>query len=369
MSFGVYIHWPFCRSKCPYCDFFSKVKSDVPQDMLIDKYVDDLAYYAAKTKRRKVSSLFFGGGTPSLLTPKNVERVIDAVDKFWGFGDNVEISLEANPNTNKPNLFEDLRKAGINRLSLGVQSLNDESLKFLGRTHSVEDALLAAEKVVRVFDNHSADMMYALPNQNKAMWQKELMQFCSLGFRHLSLYQLMIEEGTVFAKKGVQALNDDAAVALYTMTGEVLAEYGYKQYEVSNYAKNGFECRHNKLYWQGDDYVGVGQGAHGRISVDGQVWAVEHCRKMEALTKEERAEELVLMGLRLVEGINKKHFEDCCGLRFDDFVSKEKKQELEQSGLIQDTDTKVKVTKKGFVLLNKIIESLVCYSPISINNN
>lgn len=359
---GIYIHWPFCRSKCPYCDFFSRVEKDVPQNELVDAYLDDIKYYAELADVKTVGSVFFGGGTPSLLTAKNVERIIDQIAASWQLEKGAEISLEANPNTDRPGMFADLRAAGVNRLSLGIQSLRPEGLKFLGRTHSVAEALRAADEVLRVFDNHSADLIYARPGQQTQEWAEELEQLCGLGFRHLSLYQLTIEEGTVFAKKGIAAADEETAVKLYELSNRILAEKGYPRYEVSNYAQPGYQCRHNKLYWQGDDYVGIGAGAHGRLHCGGKILAATHRRQLEELSPSERAEELILMGLRLDEGIDKVHFKECCGKDFSAPTDA-----LIAAGLLEDTPQYVRATARGFLLLNKIIEELVCYAPAAVD--
>lgn len=197
---GVYIHWPFCRSKCPYCDFFSRVKKDVDQAAIVDGYLADLEYYRGLNDGYTVDSVFFGGGTPSLLEPKQIARILDKIAALWPLSEQPEISLEANPNTDRPGLFADLRAAGINRLSLGVQALNDADLRFLGRTHGVKEALASVDSVLKNFDNHSLDLIYARPGQTPAAWERELRQ-AALGMKHLSLYQLTIEEGTVFALK------------------------------------------------------------------------------------------------------------------------------------------------------------------------
>lgn len=356
---GIYIHWPFCRSKCPYCDFFSKVQKNVPQDKLVDEYLEDIEYYAETADIKDIGSVFFGGGTPSLLSAHNIERILNKIAGCWHLDKNAEISLEANPNTNHDGMFADLKKAGINRLSLGIQSLRSNQLKFLGRTHSLEDALRSAEEVLRVFDNHSADVIYTLPGQNEKEWRAELCELDNLGFRHLSLYQLTIEDGTIFAKKGIVPADEDAAARLYELSNNLLAEYGYQRYEVSNYAQAGFECRHNNLYWQGDDYVGIGNGAHGRLHIGGKIFATTHKRQLEELTADERAEELLLMGLRLKEGINKRHFVECCGIELEKTINLEALKNLSAQGLLENTAEYLRATDAGFLVLNKIIEELV----------
>ena len=367
MPFGIYIHWPFCRSKCPYCDFYSKVQKDVPQDKIVNEYIEDIKYYAEITNHQKITSIFFGGCTPSLLTPTNIERIISSIAKNWHLDTNIEISLEANPNTDSPTLFSDLHSAGINRLSLGIQSLKHDGLKYLGRTHSVKEALSSAEKVLKIFSNHSADFIYALPNQNQVSWQEELTQICSLGFKHLSLYQLTIEDGTIFAKKGIQPADEDTAIKLYNLSNQILSQYGYNHYEVSNFAQPLYESKHNKLYWQGDDYLGIGPSAHGRIRINNKIVATTHHRQQEELTIYERAEELILMGLRLTAGINKQKFKQNCGLDFDKIILPQIINNLSQEQLIENTPHTIKATSKGFLVLNKIIEDLIC-NTVHINN-
>jgi len=359
-NFGIYIHWPFCLSKCPYCDFYSRVAKNHNQDDLINEYLDDLNYYYEITQERTVTSIFFGGGTPSLISAANIERIIDFIDKHWKLSSQAEISLEANPNTQTPTLFSDLRQVGINRLSLGVQALNDADLKFLGRTHSVNDALKAIDDVTKYFNNHSMDLIYARPQQTLSQWQTELQQAVGFGFKHLSLYQLTIEEGTVFAKKGICAMNDETAAELYAFTNQFLSRNGYPRYEVSNYAQPDFQCRHNLLYWQGDEYLGIGRGAHGRLKKDGRFYALTYKRLADELSAAERAEELIIMGLRLSQGIDKCRFKDICGIDFDNFINQNKMNLLQQSGLIENTKQNLHATEKGFLLLNHLIEELCC---------
>lgn len=355
---GIYIHWPFCRSKCPYCDFFSEVKKDVPQSELIKEYLQDLEYYRLLNDSYQVDSIFFGGGTPSLLEPKYIGEIIDTVTKLWNCTNELEISLEANPNTNQPNLFSDLKTAGINRLSLGVQALNEQDLKFLGRTHSLKEAELAIDQVLKSFENHSIDLIYARPNQTENLWLSELSQAASFGFKHLSLYQLTIEENTVFAKKGYKAAEEEIAQRLYQLTEEVLNQNGYYQYEISNYAKNGFECRHNLGYWQGDDYVGVGRGAVGYIHHQNQLFNTTHRCRLEQVFPEQRAEELIIMGLRLNKGINKQRFLQQCGIELLSFINLKNLDKLMAEKLVAEDDNHLYVTSKGRMLLNYVIERL-----------
>lgn len=357
VPFGIYLHWPYCLSKCPYCDFYKEVRKDVPQEEIINGYLEELDFYHRLTADKTVSSIFFGGGTPSLIEPQYLEKIITYISKLWPMSSQVEISLEANPNSNKPRLFSDLKTAGINRLSLGVQALNEADLKFLGRTHNKEQALLAIEEVIKTFNNHSIDLIYARPQQDIQAWNQELQQAVSFGFKHISLYQLTIEEGTFFAKKGIKPLEEEAAATMYSLTADYLNTHGYPQYEVSNY---GQPCRHNLLYWQGDDYLGIGKSAHGRFNYYGKIYASVHPRQLEELTTQERAEELVIMGLRLNSGINKQHFQEICGLDFDNFINQEQLHTLVQEQYIENTLQSIKATPKGFLVLNKLIEELCC---------
>ena len=345
---GIYIHWPFCLSKCPYCGFFSRVQKKVPQAELIKEYLADLAYYRSLNDNYRVESIFFGGGTPSLLEPQHIAAIIDKVQSLWSCADDLEISLEANPNSNHPNLFTDLKSAGINRLSLGVQALKEEDLKFLGRTHSLQDAYQAIDSVLKNFDNHSMDLIYARPKQSPALWEQELQQAAKLGFKHLSLYQLMIDEETAFAKKGVKVLEDEPACELYELSGSLLKKNGYNQYEISNYAKTGFECRHNLGYWHGDDYVGVGNGAIGYLHHQDKIFMTSHPRILEEVSPQERAEELVIMGLRLNEGIDKKLI-----------PNPEKLEKLKAENLLEENGNKIRVTSEGRLLLDYVIVNLL----------
>ena len=356
---SVYFHWPYCKSKCPYCDFFKKVDPKVNQEALIESYINELEYYHALVPDRMVQSVFFGGGTPSLIKPALVEKLICCVAKLWPVSENVEISLEANPNTNKKALFADLKGAGINRLSLGVQALNDDDLRFFGRTHTLKEALESIESVIQTFDNHSIDLIYARPNQKLEDWLKEIDKAASFGLKHLSLYQLTIEEGTVFDMRGIKPLDDEKATRMYEQTVCFLRKKGYERYEVSNFAKDGFESVHNKCYWKGDDYIGIGESAHGRLKTGGKHYAFVHPHTCEALTPSERAEELVLVGLRLKEGINKAHFKEICGFKTDDFINKDKLRELIEAGLLENTPETLKATDKGFLLIDKLALELL----------
>lgn len=355
---AVYIHWPYCKSKCPYCDFYKQLAHNVEQGKIVAEYIKALQKYHELLPSRKIKSIFFGGGTPSLMEPRYVAQIIDEISGLWSILENAEISLEANPNSRCQTLFADLKNAGVNRLSLGVQALNDTDLRFLGRTHNLEKARLCLNEAVQTFDNHSADLIYARPQQSLTEWETELEEITAYGLRHISLYQLTIEENTVFARKGVQALDDDKTVEMYDFTRDFLASRGYPQYEVSNFAPQGFVSVHNMTYWQGGDYIGIGQSAHGRLHSGGKMLATVYPFVDEELTPQERAEELLLMGLRLTEGINKSDFKQICGLYLSDIINKEKLQQLKELRLLEETTDALRVTYDGFPLLNKIIEEL-----------
>ena len=356
---GIYLHWPYCKSKCPYCDFFSVVKRNVNQDEIIDGYLRQLEQYKNLLGDRHIKSVFFGGGTPSLIKPENITKILTKIDELWGLPSTAEISLEANPNTNKQDMFASLHRAGINRLSLGVQSLDDTELKFLGRTHNSNQALQAIDEVLSNFANHSIDLMYALPDQNIAGWQKQLEKICNFGFKHLSLYQLTIEEGTVFARKNVKPLDEEQAAELYQFTTRFLTSQGYNRYEVSNYANLGYECVHNQIYWQGGDYIGIGTSAHGRLRHNNKIYAQTDNLQLEELTSRERAAELIIMGLRLAAGINISDVKNYCGLDFAKYVNDDFKQQMIAQGLLQEDKLFLRASKQGFLVLDYLIEGLV----------
>lgn len=355
---AIYIHWPFCKSKCPYCDFFKQVNPRADQDKIVTEYIESLNKYHDLTGDRIIKSIFFGGGTPSLMKPPNVAKIIDYITKKWPISSNIEISLEANPNSHYANMFYELKNAGINRLSLGVQALNDDDLHFLGRTHNLELARQCLEETVKVFSNHSADLIYARPMQTWEKWQQELEEICKYGLKHISLYQLTIEEGTVFARKNVQPLDEDAAINMYNMTRLFLEKHNYKQYEVSNFAQTGYESRHNLTYWQGGEYLGIGASAHGRLCLNGQHIATEYPFIHSILSPQERAEELIIMGLRLTEGISKAQFYKTCCLQLTEFVNQKHLDELKELHLLEETETHLRPTKTGMLVLNRIISQL-----------
>lgn len=318
---ALYVHWPFCVSKCPYCDFNSHVREHVDQEAWRAAMLADLAHEAAVLPERRLGSIFFGGGTPSLMPPETVAAVIESAERHWGFEPGIEITLEANPSSVEAARFADLARAGVNRVSLGLQALDDDALAFLGRAHGVAEGLAALETAQSVFDRVSFDLIYARPDQDLAAWETELHRAIGFGTEHLSLYQLTIESGTRFAtlfEKGQLAAYDpDAAADLFEATRAITAAAGLPAYEISNHARPGAESRHNLTYWRYGDYAGVGPGAHGRRGglatmrhkkPENWMAAIErngHGLQLEdPLVPHERAVEALVMGLRIAEGVD-----------------------------------------------------------------
>ncbi len=369
-GFGLYIHWPFCQSKCPYCDFNSHVASAVDQNAWLTAYLREVDRLAAETKGRVMSSVFFGGGTPSLMNPEVVASIIERVRRSWPMTNSAEITLEANPGSVESGRFSGYRQAGVNRISMGIQALNDEDLRKLGRMHSASEALKAFDIARGLFERVSFDLIYARQGQTVQEWRAELGLALSYAIDHLSLYQLTIEEGTPFAarlaKGGLTGLPDeDRAVALFEATQEICSAAGLPSYEVSNHSKPGAESRHNLIYWRGGDYVGIGPGAHGRLTIDGVRWATECPRAPDewllsaspelpriALTSLEHAEEYVLMSLRLTEGLDMNRLTRIRGKAPDHSVL----DDLQDQGLLFIEDSKLIATTRGRMLLNAVIE-------------
>lgn len=357
---SIYIHFPYCRSRCPYCDFFRALKPRAfDERVFVERYLADLDGFLPYISGRELKSVFFGGGTPSILSPAAVEAVLSGISKRLSFSLEAEISLEANPNTFEREKFLAFRSSGINRLSLGVQALNAQDLKFLGRTHSLDDALKAMELGASSFPKFSIDLIYARPHQELEAWQQEIDLALSFGLKHISLYQLTIEEGTVFARKGVKALDEDVSASLYEQTIYYLRSRGLERYEVSNFAVPLHESVHNLVYWQGGDYLGLGDGAHGRFVAGGNIYATVDGRVSEKLTPLERAEELILMGLRIKEGINAGAFKRASSLDLFDFINHEALDMLISEKLIVADSQYIRLTDAGFLLLDEIVCRLV----------
>jgi putative oxygen-independent coproporphyrinogen III oxidase len=376
-AFGVYIHWPFCLSKCPYCDFNSHVRhAAIDESRFLAAFTREIATTAERIPSRTVSTVFFGGGTPSLMQPATVGAILDAVARHWTVSPDIEVTLEANPTSVEANRFRGYREAGVNRVSLGVQALDDAALAALGRMHSVGEALDAVAIARSTFGRYSFDLIYARPGQTPAAWRAELERALREAGDHLSLYQLTIEQETPFATlHAAGKLNvpdDDTARALYDTTQEVCGSHGLPAYEVSNHARPGGECRHNLVYWRGHEYAGVGPGAHGRLDIDGERHATATERRPESwlmrveaaghglvtddvLTRGERADEFLLMGLRLAEGIDPHRFAAIAGRGVDP----ERIAALRQHGLIDiDGSGRLRVTPEGFPVLDAVVADL-----------
>ena len=376
-GFGVYVHWPFCAAKCPYCDFNSHVRHQpVDQERFAAAFATELATMREKTGPREVTSIFLGGGTPSLMRPETVGAVLDAVAKNWTVPDGIEVTLEANPSSVEAERFRGYRAAGVNRVSLGVQALNDHDLRFLGRLHNVAEALAAIELARKTFPRLSFDLIYARPGQTPEAWEAELEEAIGHAADHLSLYQLTIEEGTRFhslhAAGKFEIPNGDEAADLYEVTQAVTAARGLPAYEISNHARPGAESRHNLTYWRYGEYVGVGPGAHGRF-VDNGRRVVTMAEKMpetwanlvearghgitggEVLTRSEEADEFLLMGLRLAEGIDLARYEALSGKGF----SPARLSVLQEEGLVAAVgNSRLRATPSGMIVLDAVVADL-----------
>jgi putative oxygen-independent coproporphyrinogen III oxidase len=377
-AFGVYVHWPFCLAKCPYCDFNSHVRHQPPdQKRYLDAFRADIAHRALIAPKRTVSSIFFGGGTPSLMQPETVAGILDAIAGAWSVAPDAEITLEANPTSVEAERFRGYRTAGVNRLSIGVQALHDGDLKALGRMHSVEEALKAVKTAASIFERYSFDLIYARsPQQTPAMWREELETAISHAAEHLSLYQLTIEPDTAFAalhRAGKLPIPDEAlGRALWDVTQEVTEKHGMPAYEISNHAKAGAESRHNLVYWRYQEYAGVGPGAHGRLLVDAErraqstekspeawlkaVEAIGHgLVENEALNPEEQGDEMLVMGLRLREGIDLARYQALSGR----VISPKQVAFLTGDGLVESIGkSRLRVTQAGFPVLDAIVADL-----------
>ncbi|GLQ39963.1 coproporphyrinogen III oxidase [Rhizobium albus] len=376
-GFGVYLHWPFCAAKCPYCDFNSHVRhKPVDQNRFVDAFRQEIAYTAGMTGPKTVTSIFIGGGTPSLMDPSTVGAILDTVARNWHVPDGIEITLEANPSSVEATRFRGYRDAGVNRVSMGVQALNDADLKVLGRLHDVEDALKAIRLAREIFPRLSFDLIYARPNQTVAAWEAELKQAIGYAVDHLSLYQLTIEEGTPFYalhKAGKLIVPDgDLSAELYEATQAITGEAGMPAYEVSNHARPGAESRHNLTYWRYGDYAGIGAGAHGRLTLNGTRIATATERmperwlemveargaahvEIEELEPEEQADELLLMGLRLTEGIEVSRWQALSGRPFDSA----RERDLIANGFLERLgNDRIRCTPAGMLILDAVVADL-----------
>jgi len=376
-DFGVYVHWPFCLSKCPYCDFNSHVRhAAVDEARFLRAFTTEIASTAARTGPRKVSTIFLGGGTPSLMQPETVGAILEAVGRHWTIATDAEVTLEANPSSVEAARFRGYRAAGVNRVSLGVQSLDDAALKALGRLHNAREALEAVAVARGIFERYSFDLIYARPEQTVASWKSEIERALKEAGEHLSLYQLTIEPDTPFAAlhAGGKLKIPDESLArdLYDTTQEVCARAGLPAYEISNHARPGAECRHNLIYWRAHEYAGIGPGAHGRLDIAGERHATATERRPEAwvmrveegghgvvsddvLLRQERADEFLLMGLRLKEGIDVERYATIAGKPLEEVqIAK-----LSELGFVEsDAKGRLRVTQAGFPVLDAVVADL-----------
>ncbi|MBL8710052.1 MAG: coproporphyrinogen III oxidase [Rhodospirillaceae bacterium] len=384
-GFGIYIHWPFCKAKCPYCDFNSHVRERIDEDAWRNAYLKELAHFAALTSDRTVTSIFFGGGTPSLMHPGTAQAVIEAVARYWRIVSDVEVTLEANPTSVEAGKLRDFRAAGINRVSLGIQALDDADLKFLGRQHNQDEALAALDLAAGVFDRFTFDLIYARPGQTPEAWAGELDRALAFAADHLSLYQLTIEPGTVFEQahaRGDFALPPEEVQAeLYEMTADRLGSAGLMAYEISNYARAGAESRHNLTYWRYGDYVGVGPGAHGRLTLGSdqptgrKIATRQHraperwlemvadgghaTRQFETVATPQRLSEMVMMGLRLAEGIPLARFEAETGQPLSDSLDGLRLRRLIAGGFLELSEDRLRASASGRQRLDAVLGELL----------
>ncbi len=375
-GFGLYLHWPFCQSKCPYCDFNSHVATSIDQKRWKTAYLAEIDRAGAETQGRVLNTVFFGGGTPSLMEPDLVAAVIARIRATWPMANDPEITLEANPGSIEAGRFRGFRDAGVTRISMGMQAMNDADLKRLGRLHSVAEARAAFDIARSTFDRVNFDLIYARQDQSLAHWRDELNEALTMAADHLSLYQLTVEDGTAFgdrlARGGLHGLpDDDLAADMYSLTQELCEAAGLPAYEVSNHAVPGAESRHNLIYWRGGDYIGIGPGAHGRLTIGGTRWATEAPKSpglwlqmveaarsggfaRNAVAGRDHAEEYLLMSLRLVEGTSADRFATLAGAPLDP----ERLQHLAGLGLLRVDDGRIRATGAGRMVLNGIIRDL-----------
>lgn len=379
-GFGVYAHWPFCRSKCPYCDFNSHVREAIDEARWQRAYLTELDHAAARTEREPVTSVFFGGGTPSLMPPATVAAILDRVAQRWPLAPDLEVTLEANPTSVEAAKLADFRAAGVNRVSLGVQSLDDAALRFLGRQHSAAEAVAALKAAQKLFNRVSFDLIYARPGQTVAAWRRELETALALAGEHLSLYTLTIEPNTGFAgavaRGEFRPAPDDATAALYDATQELCEAAGLPAYEISNHARPGAACRHNLTYWRAGAYVGIGPGAHGRLVRQGAWRATCNARKPEAwldavatqghgtgddaaIDARERVTEALMMGLRLAEGVHETNLAAASGVALDDAIDAARLRRLIDGGFLQRKGPWLRATPKGTRVLDSVLGELL----------
>lgn len=365
---SIYVHWPFCKSKCPYCDFNSHVRNKIDEKLFIEGYLKEIDYYASFLRQKTIKSIFFGGGTPSIASPDFFAKIIGKFTVVSKLASGIEITIEANPTSVEAEKFREFAEVGINRVSLGIQSLNSEHLSFLGREHSSREAVAAIDVAKRFFKRYSFDLIYALPEQSLKEWQTELEEALNYAGSHLSLYQLTIEKGTPFfadyRNEKFQMPNDDHAASMYEVTQRIMEANGMPQYEVSNHAVPGEESIHNMNYWEYGDYIGIGAGAHGRYLMDGEkIATVNHhipekwlkktidqgnaIQNQRVITSKEQRQEAIITGLRLAKGVDKNLV-----------VNRENITVLLSKGFLKEDDKNYILTQKGRLVLNSIIPML-----------
>ena len=375
-GFGLYIHWPYCEAKCPYCDFNSHVSRTIDQAAWADAYLRELDRTAALTQGRVLNSVFFGGGTPSLMNPDTVARIMERVGQHWTLANDFEVTLEANPSSVEAGRFRAYAESGVNRVSMGIQALNDTDLKRLGRLHSAAEARAAFDIARACFDRVSFDLIYARQDQTLDHWRAELNEALTMAIDHLSLYQLTIEPGTAFgARDKIGKLRglptEDLGVDMYELTQDVCEAAGMPAYEVSNHAQSGSESRHNLIYWRHGDYVGIGPGAHGRLTLDGQRFATEAYmlpdiwlrratngtteKPHETISAEDQASELLIMGLRLTEGVDLNRL----GALSPGSLNEERLADLTNLGVVESDGVRLRATTSGRIVLNSMIAELL----------
>lgn len=375
-GFGLYLHWPFCAAKCPYCDFNSHVSNNVDQDAWREAFLSEIDRYAALTQGRVLNSVFFGGGTPSLMPPETVHAILDRIRARWTVANDLEITLEANPGSVEAGRFAGYAAAGVNRVSMGIQALNDADLKRLGRIHSVAEARAAFDIARAQFQRVSFDLIYARQDQTVAEWRAELAEALTMAIDHLSLYQLTIEPGTAFGARhaagGLRGLPPEGTGAdMFEITQELCDAAGMPAYEVSNHAVPGAESRHNLIYWLHGDYIGIGPGAHGRLTMNGTRWAIEaysnpsrwlaqvasnnHEKPTVAIKPQDQAGEYLMMGLRLDRGIDMDRFAKLAGFPLDAQTI----EHLRDLEMIQLNGPTLAATRRGRMVLNAVIAELL----------
>ena len=379
LPLALYIHWPFCKFKCPYCDFNSHVRERVNHPEWKETYLKEMRFYREKTGPREIKSIFFGGGTPSLMEPETVAAIIDEADKLWGLPQDIEITLEANPTSVEAEKLRGFKAAGVNRVSLGVQSLRDADLKKLGRQHSAAEALSAVKTAAKIFDRYSFDLIYARPDQSVADWKQELTEALEFAAGHMSLYQLTIEEGTQYhtlhQRGELKIPTENIAADMYELTQEMMEARGLGAYEISNHAKSGQESQHNLVYWRYGDYAGIGPGAHGRLTLDGEKWATRAhkapelwmqwvkdaghgAHPFEIIDLSKRGWEMLLMGLRLREGVQLDAFTKETQTPLSQFINGNRIQMLVDEELLEVTDQHIRATAAGRQRLNSVLSYL-----------